>query len=314
MVSSNLRIEDLRDQISRAEIEKMRLDGVIQLRTSELESTRLALVNEGKRSGWLEVEWTEIKAELDNVSVSLRSFESESQLLKTELNNRIAQLIQIQQQNEQWQNKTQLLRDELNQRVAELEAQHAELNQKNEHSQWLKNEWDAAEFKIKVIKDMAEAIILSEMKISHELQAVYDSTSWRITKPLRLLSRFRKWFFRLITIVIIAILKIPSFIGSFLMRNLASIINRRAVLKKSLVNFIAQNPDINMKLRQVLINNGINVAQIKDIERFQLPNGGSENFESQQIINEFSTKKIPMSPDALRIFIKLKKNISMKTL
>ena len=251
---------------------------------------------------------------MDNVSASLKSAESESQLLKSELNDRISQLAQIQRESERFQVEGNSLRNELSQRIAELNLQREELKQKQEHSQWLQNEWDEAEFKIKVMKDIVEVIMLSEIKISSDLQAVYKSTSWRITKPLRFLSRTCRKFFKLIANILTLIITLPTFIGGFLLRKLASIINRRPQLKKSLVSFIVQYPNINLKLRQVLINNGINVAQIKDIHRIGLQGDGSENLAIQQVNGEFSINSIPLPPEALRIFTELKKNISMKKL
>lgn len=66
-----------------------------------------------------------------------------------------------------------------------LQIMQAEIRHLLERSQWLENEWNAAQLQVQTLG--------SELRSrSEELQQLRDSTSWRLTAPLRTLAKFGK--------------------------------------------------------------------------------------------------------------------------
>jgi len=78
---------------------------------------------------------------------------------------------------------------ELELSLAQQEAAHLELQNRAE---WLNNEWNAAKAKIDELNGHAHHWWTVADELNRELQAVYASRSWRLTKPLRWMNQHFK--------------------------------------------------------------------------------------------------------------------------
>ncbi|MDD5319240.1 MAG: class I SAM-dependent methyltransferase [Methylococcales bacterium] len=130
---------------------------------------------------WLQNEWDNAKQRIQELSKSTGRLEAEinqqqahSQWLQNEWD--IAK-----QHNTQLQAHSQWLQNEW-----DIAKQHN--TQLQAHAQWLQNEWDTAKAEVHELKNLAHHWWTAADQLTQEQRRIYSSRSWRITKPLRLLS------------------------------------------------------------------------------------------------------------------------------
>jgi O-antigen chain-terminating methyltransferase len=188
-----------------------------------LEQEKTMSTQQQNHAQWLQNEWDATKQRVEELSKSSGQLETELAIEQQKTDSLVAQLTQANEQNAQLQiqseqinNHSQWLQsewDSTKQRVEELskstgqletelaaEQQKAEsflvqLSQANEqnahlqaHAQWLQNEWDAAKVKIDELNHSSHHWWTVADVLNQENKTLYISRSWRITKPLRLLS------------------------------------------------------------------------------------------------------------------------------
>jgi len=215
--AANFRIQELTNELSLFKQEHLLLNEKLAKTILSLDARESALADQQSRSQWLQNEWDIAKTRLEELSGKL----AEKSAILSIRENALAQ----QQTHSQWiQNewdaaKTRL--EELSRKLAEkstiLSAREEALTQQQVCSQWLQNEWDTAktgleELSVKLaeknealLKEQAHSQWLQNEWNSakaqidgynHELDYIYNSKSWKITLPFRLLLKGKRWFLK----------------------------------------------------------------------------------------------------------------------
>ena len=85
-------------------------------------------------------------------------------------------------------------KSKLKQLIAEKNEQQ---EQAHAHAQWLQNEWNAAKAKVDELNHSSHYWWLEVDRLNKELQTFFNSTSWRITWPLRAVVSMLRWLIML---------------------------------------------------------------------------------------------------------------------
>jgi SAM-dependent methyltransferase len=171
---------------------------------------------------WLQSEWDTSKQRVEDLSKCNGKLEAVFAAEEQKASNLASQLSQANELNGRLERHIQWLQSEwdtskLNLGKIEVlftaEEQKAgnlasQLNQANDqsirqqaHAQWLQNQWNAAQVKINELNQSQQHWQTLANAYNQERKALYASYSWRITRPLRLITTgFRMLFKALLTI------------------------------------------------------------------------------------------------------------------
>ena len=311
-------------------------------------------------SQWLQSEWDSTKQRVEELSKSTGQLETELAIEQQKAESLVAQLSQANEQNAQLQiqseqinNHSQWLQNEWDaskQRVEELskstgqletelaaeqkktenlETQLSQANEQNAHlqahAQWLQNEWDAAKVKIDELNHSSHHWWTVADGLNQENKNLYASSSWRITKPLRLLSLGVSHLFKgllaipkgiwwVIKWLIHTLLLIPKAIGwlfkspfKLMLSGFIRYVIKRPAIKQRFFAWLGKYPKMHEHTLQFARVRGINVdAMPSTITTTQQPQITETQKFTMPVFEESTTDLTSLSPRARRIYLDLK--------
>ncbi len=173
-----------------------------QAREAELAAERQSSESlAAQHSEWLQNEWNVSKQRIEELSKSTGRLETELASEEQKAGGLAAQLASEEQKAGGL--AAQLAAEE--QKACSLANQLTQANkqriQQQAHAQWLQNEWNAEKVKNNELKQSQQHWQTLANAYNQERKALYASHSWRITRPLRLITTgFRMLFKALLTI------------------------------------------------------------------------------------------------------------------
>ena len=213
------------------------------------------------------------------------------------------QLVRIEEQAAQQHQHNQWLQNE-------WDAAKAQLEQQQQHAQHLQGEWDAAKVKIGELNHSSHHWWMVAEDRQQQIDALLNSTSWRITWPLRQVMRGVKWLGRLPARFIKALLR-P------LLKVLMSSALKRPRLRERLSRRLQKWPTIYAHLRQLALHRGLIdkpssrntvVQTISAPPQQDAPPVAPEELMTTEEVQQASTEPhlANMSPRARQIYADLK--------
>ena len=180
---------------------------------------------------------------LEACAKTLTEQQAHSQQLQRELN---AARTSAEDLNAQW-NET---------RAALVNCESA-LGDEQARSQWLDNEWNAAKAKIAELNQISHHWWTESTRLSHELQSVYHSKSWRITWPLRKLTQFCKWLFFLPIRFIRWLVRLPKRAIRWVVVKAIAFVLRHPGLKVRAKDWLNRHPQMDRRIRRFAEERGL---------------------------------------------------------
>ena len=272
---------------------------VAQLSQAIEQNSQLHLQGDRHKSNalWLQSEWDSTKQRVEELSKSAGQLEAE---LGAEQQKAESLVVQLRLENEQ---------------KAHLQA----------HAQWLQNEWDAAKVKIDELNHCSHHWWTVADGLSQENKTLYASRSWRITKPLRLLSLGVSHLFKgllsipkgiwwVIKWLILTLLLIPKAIWwlfklpfKLILSGLMRYAIKRPEIKSRIGVWLRNYPKVYAHTLQFARARGIIVVAMPHITQ------QSQSFESQELPTVVLAENTPdltkLTPRARRIYLDLKEGI-----
>ena len=246
---------------------------------------------------WLQGEWDSTKQRVEELSKSTGQLEAELAAEQEKAESLVAQLSQANEQN------------------AHLQA----------HAQWLQNEWDAAKVKIDELNHSSHHWWTVADGLNQENKTLYTSRSWRITKPLRLLSlgvsylikgllAIPKGIWWVIKWLIHTLLLIPKAIWwlfkwpfKLILSGLIRYAIKRPAIKLRLFTWLRKYPKAYAHTLQFARVRGINVdAMPSTITTTQQPQITETQKFTMPVSEESTTDLTSLTPRARRIYLDLK--------
>jgi O-antigen chain-terminating methyltransferase len=215
------------------------------------------------------------------------------------------------------------------QKAESLAAQLSQGNEQNAHlqahAQWLQNEWDAAKVKIDELNHSSHHWWTVADGLNQENKTLYISRSWRITKPLRLLSLGVSKLFKALLYIpkgiwwvikwlILTLLLIPKAIWwlfkspfKLMLSVFISYAIKRPAIKQHFFAWLGKYPKMHKHTLQFARVRGINLdvitttiittqqPQITETQKFTMP-----------VFEETNTDLTSLSPRARHIYLDLK--------
>lgn len=171
--------------------------------------------------------------------------------------------------------------DELNQRHSES---NTALIEQQAHAQHLQDEWDTAKVKIDELNHSSHHWWTVADGLSHEIQALYNSKSWRITWPLRMVMRsIRQLSFPLIRLIR-WLCSLPKRIVKRILRIAVRYVLARPGLLAKGTRLLANRPRLKARLRPLVNDNGILTYR-------------SGSAEPSRVLTPGQSKNIQINPD-----------------
>ena len=365
--STKQRVEELSKSTGQLETElvaeQQKAENLVaQLSQANEQNSQLHLQGD-RHNLWLQSEWDATKQRVEELSKSNGQLETELVAEQQKAENLVAQLSQANEQNSQLhlqgdRRKSNALWlqnewDATKQRVQELskstgqletelavEQQKAEsflvqLSQSNEqnahlqaHAQWLQNEWDAAKVKIDELNHCSHHWWTVADGLNQENKTLYTSRSWRITKPLRLLSlgvsylikgllAIPKGIWWVIKWLIHTLLLIPKAIWwlfkwpfKLILSGLIRYAIKRPAIKLRLFTWLRKYPKAYAHTLQFARVRGINIdAMPSTITTTQQPQITETQKFTMPVSEESTTDLTSLSPRARRIYLDLKETM-----
>lgn len=266
------------------------------------------------------IKLTERNQEIDELQVSLTERTAQQQALDANLQETTAQREQLKIQMERIQDEA-VQREEL-------------LREKGESNNWLNNEWNAAKQKVDELYqsnhhwwsmadqqskelEVRQAKIeelnhsshhwwLEAERLTKELQTVHNSTSWRITWPLRKLMQFFKWLLWLPIRLALWLIRLPKRTVRWLLVKMMSSVIKHPALKVRAMNWLHNYPNLKEKLRRLAQARGLIASQQNNLTT----QGQFEPTVSGNQHTAVASDPSPLTPNAHRIYGELKAAIT----
>ena len=127
----------------------------------------------------------------------------------------------------------------------------------------------AAKQKIDVLNQHSHHWWLESERLNKELQALYDSTSWRITWPLRKLMHFLKWLFYIPVHMAFWLISMPKRAVRSLLVKLIYFVLNRPVLNTSIRHFLIKYPRIYKKIQLLYRAHKLKPETLKELHLIQ---------------------------------------------
>jgi SAM-dependent methyltransferase len=331
---SRERVEALLNDLSNAELDKVRRDGVIQLRTSELESTRIALLEEKTKTEQLQQDWANSRerveallndlsnAELDKVRrdgvIQLRTSELESTRIAL-----LEEKTKTEQLQQDWANSRERVEALLNDlsnaeldklrlgevvelRTAELDSTQTALLEEKARSEWLKNEWDESQKQRQESSMSLQCSISDREKLMRMIEEVHQSFSWKITWPIRKIFAMFRYLVKKPNTSLKHSPNVLESIAYKALNKLANTVDTRPNIKYNLIQKLKSHPKTNFWLRRFIIKSGISVSLPSDKFANNSENKNTNSAEqSKAEYDELDVNFMSLPPDAKEIYLKI---------
>jgi FkbM family methyltransferase len=202
----------------------------------------------------------------DDFALSGTASNSFASILNYQLATREQELgAQIVQGQTELQQLTQTLATREQELGAQIKIRDVELINLGERGQWLENEWNGANNKIHELNHHSHHWWTVADKLDRELQAVYASHSWRLTKGLREINLLIKKGKNKIGKIAVSVSSVPRRMAKKIMQKLFIYVHKHPRIKQSLVKQLVHYPCLKTYLKKAILNNAIIVDQIDDL-------------------------------------------------
>ena len=312
--------EQLKIQTKRIQDEAVQREEKLREKETKQQELLLSLLEKETRLQEAATKLTERKQEIDELQVSLTERTAQQQALDANLQETTAQREQLKIQMERIQDEA-VQREEL-------------LREKGESNNWLNNEWNAAKQKVDELYqsnhhwwsmadqqskelEVRQAKIeelnhsshhwwLEAERLTKELQTVHNSTSWRITWPLRKLMQFFKWLLWLPIRLALWLIRLPKRTVRWLLVKMMSSVIKHPALKVRAMNWLHNYPNLKEKLRRLAPARGLIASQQNNLTT----QGQFEPTVSGNQGTAVASDPSPLTPNAHRIYGELKAAIA----
>ena len=300
------RIEELSNNFGKQEMHSQWLQSEYDAVKSDVE--RLQAHSQCLQSAWdgaksdierLQAHTQWLQSEYDSVKSDVERLQAHSQCLQNEWD-------ASKLSNEQLQAHSQWLQQE-------WDASKLSNEQLQAHCQWLQQEWDAANAKVN--------------ELEQERKNLYASSSWRITKPLRLLSLgVSKLFNALLYIpkgiwwvikwLILTLLLIPKAIWwlfkwpfKLILSGLIRCAIKRPAIKQHFFAWLGKYPKAYAHTLHFAKVRGITIDAIPPISSIQYTQSTESRERPKAVLAENTPELTSLSPQARRIYLDLKETM-----
>jgi O-antigen chain-terminating methyltransferase len=237
---------------------------------------------------WLQSEWDAAKQRIEELSKCSGQLEAHGQWLQNEWD-------AAKQDNAQLQAHSQRLQ-------SEWDAAKQDNAQLQAHSQRLQSEWDTANAKIDELKHLSHHWWVRAESLDQGHKTLYASRSWRITKPLRLLSLLAKKIIYWLLLIPKGIWLAVKFPFKLILSGLIRFILKHPTLNAKAKTTLKKYPRLQAHLRRFASVRGMVQEAAISMSDIKL-NSNTDSNAAQPLIN---ADELYLTPRAHRIYQDLK--------
>ncbi len=229
------------------------LDAVRERLEQLVSEQSLAQSNNEKLAEELESK-EEMLAYSDNM---LTEQQDQNHTLRGELDAVRERLEQLASEQSFTQSNNEKLAEELESKDEMLAYSDTMLTEQQDHSQWLQNEWDAAKAKVEEMNEKSHHWWTVADGLNNELQTVYRSKSWSLTRPFRKLILIFNWLISLPLPLVVWFFCLPKRAARWGVVKVMRFALKHPSAKLKAMKCLRKLPVLETKLRQLAMARGL---------------------------------------------------------